>query len=590
VTPRTLPSARRCARILRWLIPVLFACAPGIAGAATLTINIEGLKDELAAAARANLTLQQYVGRDVTPAQIRRLFNNSEREIQAALEPYGYYNVSIQSTLEPADDKGGQTALFRVTLGEPVIVKESKVLVTGPGQDLPAVRRAVRRFKPAVGDRLDHGEYEASKTALETALYNYGFLRAKPTRKTVQVRRKENTADIDVEYETGPRLKFGTVHFSESQFRPEFLQRYVPWKEGDYYSPDDVLALQQRLVDADYFATVAVQPDVKNATDTEVPINVELSPAKRTVYTAGVYVSTDTGPGVRVGMQRRWVNDQGHKFSVDIDNAQRLQSIATAYKIPLPGPDDKSLNFGATYRDENTRSSQSRTARIAANETRQWHGWTRSLGLQFLGGTFEVADERNSSHLLYAETTLTRKKANDFFFPRRGYSLALGLRFAPETALSDTSFSQATAEMKWINHIARRTRLLLRASLGAMVVDDFNELPPELRFFAGGDRSVRGFDYQQLGSKNSAGGVIGGTYLTVASAEIEHYFVQKWGAAAFVDGGDAFMRGEFNLNVGAGVGLRWRSPIGVVRLDVAKPVKSELAHSFRVHINIGPDL
>jgi translocation and assembly module TamA len=484
----------------------------------------------------------------------------------------------------------GLIALFRVTPGEPVTVKSSKIEVTGDGKDLPAVKRAIRRFKPEVGEKFDHGEYEASKAALESAFLNNGFLRAKATKKTVQVTRKANTADIDLEYETGPRLKFGTVHFTESQFSQEFLERYIPWEQGAYYSPDELLAFQQRLVDADYFATVSVQPDLTHTTDLDVPINVEVSPAKRTVYTAGVYVSTDTGPGVRVGMQRRWVNDEGHKFNVDIDNAQRLKAITSGYKIPLPGPNDKSLNFGVTYRDENTDTSQSRTERIVANETRKWRGWTRTLGLQFLAGTFEVADEPNQSKLLYAEATLARKDANDFFFPRRGYSLAFGLRFAPENVLSNTSFSQATADAKWIHRLGQRERLILRTSLGAMVVDDFNELPPELRFFAGGDRSIRGFDYQELGTTNAAGKVIGGTYLTVVSAEVEHYFLPKWGAAVFVDGGDAFKTGEFDMNIGAGVGVRWRSPVGVVRVDVAKPVLSDLAHALRLHISIGPDL
>jgi translocation and assembly module TamA len=569
---------------------VLALLLPWAAYAAPLTVTIEGIKDELADAVRANLTLQNYATRDVTTAQIRRLFNGAEKEIQSALEPYGYYNVQVASTLQTTDK--GLNALFRVTLGEPVLVKNSKVEVRGEGKDMPAVRRAVRRFKPAVGDRLDHGEYEASKSALETSMLNNGFLRAKPTKRSVSVARKTNSADIDVEYETGPRLRFGQVHFSEAQFPPEFLERYIPWQEHAYYSPDELLAFQQRLVDADYFGTVSVQPDLTRTSDLDVPINVELSPAKRTVYTAGVYISTDTGPGVRVGMQRRWVNDQGHKFNVDVDYAQRLQAITTGYKIPLPGQNDRSLNFGVTHRDEDTDTSQSRTERIVANETRKWRGWTRTLGLQFLAGTFEVADERNSSKLFYAEGTLTRKDANDFFFPRRGYSLAFGLRFAPESALSDTTFSQATVDAKWIRRLgSRNNRLILRTSLGAMLVDDFNELPPELRFFAGGDRSIRGFDYQELGTTNDQGKVIGGTKLVVVSAEVEHYFLPKWGGAVFVDGGDAFRTNEFDMNIGAGFGARWRSPVGIVRLDLGVPVLTAIEdHGLRFHISIGPDL
>jgi translocation and assembly module TamA len=567
---------------------VLAVLAQCVASAAPLSITIEGVKPELEEAVRANLTLQNYGGRDVTPAQIRRLFNNAQQEIGAALEPYGYYNSQVASTLQT--NEKGLNALFRITLGEPVKVKDQHVVVTGEGAQMRPVQRAIRRFSPSKGEQLDHGVYEASKAAVESALFNAGYMRMKATKHVVEVARKDNSATIDVAWESGPRLRFGAVHFSEAQFPPEFLERFIPWKPGDYYSPDELLALQQRLVDADYFATVSAQPDLSNKDSLEVPINVSLAPAKRTIYTAGVYISTDTGPGAKVGMQRRWVNDKGHKFGTDVDYAQRRQAITTNYLIPLPGPDDKSLNFGVTYRDENTDTSTSRTERIAANESRKWHGFTRTVGLQYLAGTYEIADEDRFSRLFYAETTLTRKNANDFFFPRRGYSVAFALRFAPEGLFSDTSFTQATADAKYIRPLGRRQRLILRTSLGAMAVDDFNQLPPELRFFAGGDRSIRGFDYQQLGSTNDAGKVIGGTYLTVASVEAERYFLPKWGAAVFVDGGDAFRTGEFNLNIGAGIGVRWRSPVGVVRVDVAKPIASDLGDSIRLHISLGPDL
>ena len=311
---------------------MLALLAPWVAGAATLSITVEGLNKDLEDAVRANLTLQNYGGRDVTAAQIRRVFNAAEKEIGAALEPYGYYNSQVASTLQT--NEKGLNALFRVTLGEPVKVKEEKVVVTGEGAELRPVRRAIRRFSPSEGEQLDHGVYEASKAAVETALFNAGFLRMKATKHRVEVARKENSATIDVAWESGPRLRFGEVRFSEAQFPPEFLERFIPWKPGDYYSPDELLALQQRLVDADYFSTVSAQPDLSKTDSLDVPINVSLSPAKRTIYTAGVYISTDTGPGVRVGMQRRWVNNKGHKFGT----RNRLRAAPAGHHHQLPDP------------------------------------------------------------------------------------------------------------------------------------------------------------------------------------------------------------------------------------------------------------
>ena len=164
-----------------------------------------------------------------------------------------------------------------------------------------------------------------------------------------------------------------------------------------------------------------------------------------------------------------------------------------------------------------------------------------------------------------------------------------GLRVAAESVLSDTSFVQLRAETKWLQQVGDDGRMIVRAAVGGMVVDDFDALPPELRFFAGGDRSIRGFDYQEIGDFNAEGKVIGGKYQALASAEYEHYFLPRWGAAVFVDAGDAFTQ-RFDTNVGAGIGVRWKSPVGLVRLDIARPVISDFDDSWRIHLVIGPDL
>src|SRR5688572_31991214 len=306
---------------------------------------------------------------------------------------------------------------------------------------------------------------------------------------------------------------------------------------------------------------------------------------------SSLYVSTDTGPGTKLGFERRWLNQRGHKLSSDLQYATRLEDYRVQYQIPKPGRPNRALNFGVGYRDEETETSTSRMARAAATEvTDRWKGFTRTLGLQYLNGDFEIAEQQHSTSLLYAEGLLTRKKTNDLYFPLSGYSLLYGLRLSAGSLLSDTSFAQARAAGKWLTQVGEDGRVILRAGLGAMVVDDFDALPPELRFFAGGDRSIRGFDYQQLGDTNAEGEVIGGEYLAVASAEVEHYFLPKWGVSVFADAGDAFHAGAFELNIGAGIGVRWRSPIGVVRVDFAKPIASDLTDSIRFHITIGPDL
>ena len=557
---------------------------------AGVKIDVDGLDDELKAAARASLELAQYADRDVSPAQVERLMQRGQDQIREALEPYGYYNSHVVGEIVAPDDKGQPHVLYKVERGDPVIVRDESVVVAEPAGSVREVKSALDGFQPKAGERLDHGVYEASKSRIDGTLKSLGFFDSNLQKRKVTVSRAANTADVDLAWDSGERYRFGDVHFTDSQFSEEFLRRYTPWKPNQFYNTEQLLELQQRLVDADYFSTVSVQPDLEHKENGTVPVEALVIPAKRTVYTAEAYLSTDTGPGGKLGVERRWLNSMGHKAGAQVEYSSRLQEFSTDYKIPRPGERNRNYTFAAGYRDETTDTSRSRTARLGASEILdRWHGYTRTLSVQYLNGDFEIADEQRSSSLLYAEAQLTRKRANDVLFPTRGYSLLYALRVAPEGLLSDTSLAQIRAEAKWIRPVTDKSRAILRAAGGAMTVKDFDALPPELRFFAGGDRSVRGFDYQQIGETNSTGGVIGGRFLIVGSAEYEYYFLHDWGGAIFTDAGDAFNSAP-HTNVSVGIGVRWRSPVGLIRVDFAKPVATQLKDSFRIHIVIGPDL
>jgi translocation and assembly module TamA len=573
-----------------WLLLAL--CAPA-ADAARVTVQLDGVDGDLRTAALAAVELEQYEKREVSKGQVRRLYRRAERQVKQALEPYGYYNASVDGEL--VNEGENFRAILHVAAGQPVKVSALAIGIDDETGKLQAVRSALSAFSPQEGQRLDHATYERSKAAIHASLFSVGYLDAELVTHRVAVERATNTAKITLEWKVGPRYRFTDTNFEGGQFSDAFMQRYIPWDLGDYYTQDKLLELQQRLSDANYFAISQVEPDTEHATDGKVPISVTLAPAKRTVYTAGLFIGTDTGAGVRGGIERRWVNRRGHKLKFETLLAQRLKTLSTLYQIPLPGADNHSLNFGITYRDENTNTSESKTLRLAANDSRIWHGWTRTIGLQFLSGDFKVADEKGSATLLYPEVSLTRKRADDLNFPRRGWSLTLAARAGQKGLLSDTSFAQVSADAKWIHGLGDNGRFIGRGSAGYTQVGDFDKLPPELRYFAGGDRSIRGYTFQTIGPRRLTEisiepKVIGGDRLLVGSAEYEHYFTPTWGAAAFIDAGDAFSGNDFNLKVGAGFGVRWRSPVGLVRVDLGTPIGDEFASGVELHVVIGPDL
>ena len=159
------------------------------------------------------------------------------------------------------DATHGWKATFRVTPGAPAIVRSSKVEVLGEGREQRRVEAALAGFAPKVGERLDHATYEASKTVIDTSLRGSGYLDAKTTRRRVTVRPEEESADVDLQWESGARYKFGDVRFTgDAPFPESFLREFVPWREDAYFNSEQVLNLQQRLVDANYFELVSVAP------------------------------------------------------------------------------------------------------------------------------------------------------------------------------------------------------------------------------------------------------------------------------------------------------------------------------------------
>ncbi|HEY6125142.1 MAG TPA: outer membrane protein assembly factor [Steroidobacteraceae bacterium] len=562
-----------------------------------MSIELNGLPDEQRDAVRASLKLNNYDKRDISASEVRSAYKDADEQIRQALEPFGYYDSKVTKQLS-GDATNGWKAKFDVIPGEPTIVREVHVEVNGEGKELRRVESAVAAFVPKVGDRLDHATYEASKSIIDTSLRGAGFLDAKFLRRRVTVKPEEVSATVDLAWESGPRYKFGAVRFDgDAPFTEDFLRDFIPWREDAFFNSEQVLNLQQRLVDADYFQLVSVQPSFDEKKDGTVPIDVLLKRDERTVYSGEVYYSTDFGAGVRVGADRRWLNKKGHKAGAKVEYSERLQEAAVHYKIPRPGRNDRSYDYGVGYRDETTDVTRSRNFQLAATRSeRIGRGYTRTIGLKYLDGDFEIGqDEDNveygSSALLFIEATLSRRRVNDRLSPRKGYVIEVGTRLSSEAVASDTDLAQAFGRLTWLMPQGDRGRLKIRGEVGAMTVGDFDALPPELRFYAGGDRSVRGFDYHEIGEVNENGNIIGGKFLAVASAEYEYYFKEDWGAAVFVDAGDAFTS-TFSVNVGAGVGLRWRSPLGPIRIDVGFPVHTDLPteSSWRLHVLLGPDL
>lgn len=558
------------------------------------SVRVRGLSASQAANVRAQVGLFQLDEadrEDVGRGRMALLLRRAPAEVRRALEPFGYYAVDVDVQVD--ESAAGLAVRLNVQRGPPVRVREVDVVIEGPAADDARVAAAIAGFRPRVGDLMNHGRYEGGKAAIARELSARGYFDAQLAENRVEVTRADSRADIRLRWESGARYRFGTVSIDASQLDPGLVERWVDIEPGQDFDQAELLKLHQRLGDLDYFGFIDIRPEPEPDT-LDAPVQVELAPAKRDIYSAGVSFGTDSGAGLKLGLDRRWVNTRGHKFSSSLDLAQRRSALNSLYRIPAFAPIEGWYQLGASYREDQSELVDSETAELSASRIGRLGDWNLELGLHALRERYAIGVERNLetsgiSTLVYPALRARWQRYDDANYSTRGFSFTGELKQGLSALGSDANFTQLLVHARYIRGFGERNRVLLRGQLGRTFSGDFLRLPSSLRFFAGGDRSVRGYGYQEISPLGLGGNPIGGRSLAVLNLEYERLFTDTWGAAVFADAGSAFNDGGVDLRRGAGLGLRWRSPVGQVSLDVARGL-DEPRESFQIHLSLGPEL
>ncbi len=566
---------------------------PSIALAAdTLEIKIEGLegkpRENVEAILRSphgiirpdgtiNLPLVRYFEKDV-PGRVRE-----------ALEPFGYYESKTETNLRKVTEDSYELGVL-VRPGEPVLVTSVHVDVEGPGKEEVALARVVRRFPLGVGDILQHELYERAKDEIQSRAVGLGYLEAEFTAHQIRVNPEEKKADIELILATGNRYFFNGITFSGTNSYPHrFLKRYLAFKPGEPFSYPKLGETQANLRNSERFSDILVSADRTGAKDYRVPVDIKLTDAPSKRLRIGAGYQTDTGPRFSLLYQDLNVLKRGHAFDTELNVSEVFQGVASRYIIPSSRSYLSYTALKVNFQREDVSAYTTSLGMFEIDrERRVGPGRRAGVFLRFLYEDSDIGGERIRSYLTLPGVKFAAEHYNNPIRPTRGYGFSGELRGTAEFLGSDQTFIQVISQGHYVRRISKSFTVHTRAQIGLSVQkESINDMPATLRFFAGGDRSVRGYSYKSLGPKDDEGDVIGGKNLFVGSLELERAIGESLGIAAFYDAGNAFnYLTQMRLFQGVGLGVRYYTLVGPIKLDLAHPIDKG-SPVVRVHLSFG---
>ncbi len=551
------------------------------------SIDVTGVTEDL----KKNIELHMPVIIPVCDADrgdVKLFFNTVKKNLRKATRALGYYDAEFTS--------GGSIVnncwklRLKVTSGRPTKVVSQEIKVIGDGQNEKIFQTILKKSPYKIEDVLNHQNYSEFKTKLSEASQTFGYFDAEFEKHTIRIDPASYQARVALVLNTGPRYRYGDVAIEQKTLSNKAVHKYLIIKTGKPFKSEDLIRQQQILQRSGYYKTIKIEVLHEQIANNRVPVSIVLTPKKRNAYKFKVGFGSDTGARVSAELDRRWTGSKGRQLQIKTQYAQTLSGVSLKLLNPREKPEDNSLVYNIDWTKDSNDDVVGRSINIGAKTVRKRsNGWIQSASINALKDRtmVEGEDETRSTLLLFG-VGLEKVSADSLIFPTDGWRIKLTLSAASEFVLSDQNVIQFTASAKRVMKFGSG-RLLGRANYGTTIVHDFERLPKSLRFFAGGGNSVRGYGFESLGELNSNNRNRGGKQLIDLSLEYQHPINENWSAAVFADAGNAF--DDFkntDLKVGYGFGVRWRSPVGPVRIDLGFP--TEDYSSPKLYLSVGSDL
>lgn len=524
-----------------------------------------------------------------------------------ALKALGYYQSIVETKLhknEDTDEEGKVTPWkldLTITLNNPTLINSINIEITGEANNDLMFNALTSKPPIKKDDNLHHGHYQKIKSDILSLGLQRGYFDGYFEVAKISIT-PENLANISLIYVSGSRYKFGKVHYINNTVDHEFINNLVPFTPGDNYQVSKLQQFQNKLEQTQYFSNILIVPnkdDDAAKIKKTVPIQVTLEQAKKHYFDIGLGYATDTDFRVSAGWKTPLINKYGHRQETLIKYSKINPTGRFNYSIPVNGSLNDTIQLkllleNDEYGDISSNYWSSRLSKIKTNDTSNSEYYIRFLHEEW---DINAIDDTADYFLLGYSWSNTRRKGT-LIDPSNGLSQFYNIEATHTDISSETSFVKLHAHWRYIKTLKPKHRLVTRAEIGYTLLDSSNieELSPSLRFFAGGDQSIRGFAYQSIGptrtqinvGESDTELVVGGSRLAVASIEYQYYFTPKIRGAIFADIGSSFDKG-FQKSYSIGPGIHYISPIGAIKLDVGYSLSKD-APSWRLHLNLGAEL
>ncbi|GAB7563238.1 autotransporter assembly complex family protein [Methylobacillus methanolivorans] len=589
--PIKAPGLRRILYCIQaWLLFSLLAWSSQASADTRYSVNIDApssVEDLL----EKHMDIMRWLNNPrMNNAEWHRLLQAAPRNIEDLLATEGYFSPSIEQSLETSTE-GNSTrnrAKFTVNPGDPVTIQEVDIRFTGEitsqgSDEQPSTSELIESWTLKQDSRFSQDAWTSAKRKLLSGLMLRRYPNARITNSKAEIDATNNKAKLVVEIDSGAPFRFGGLEVNGLQRYPRSLVENInPIKPGEPYSQARLLFFQSELQASGYFSNVEVTSRTDDADPEAAPIVVNVTELQSVQIGIGVGASTNTGARTTLTYQDLNLFDRGWRFTNTLKIEQKAQSLNSLIRLPT----DQNGYRDSFNADLNRLDIEGQTtSTLGTGVKRSWgpRSFEQTVGAAYL--LEHVAIDGSESQNNYAATIsygITLRRIDNELNPTRGYLFNALFTSAPLDVMATGKFLQSYAKTQAYYPLTRSTQLITRLEGG--IVSGADNAPATYLFRAGGDQSVRGYAYQSLGVADGDA-VIGGRYLVTGSIEVIQWLTSSWGAAVFVDFGNAAnTTRDLKPVYGYGLGARFKSPAGPIGVDIAR---GQETGEYRLHFNLG---